>query len=387
LLTPDEAIEQAKRLENDEARRQLANNLRLEARELEFDERDERLRLADQIEAMCTTSDAPAIQQTPLAARPRTVEERYARYGADIMQDVCELHEELILPLVESLTTKKGKERLLSILATVYAEFSGEARSGKRDYRAAKIITELNEWAETPLEREALASHLEVLLDNLTPIKRGVDPDRISARSRAIGNRGHDDGAVPSDGGGVRPHIARRRTALDRKATFGQDTQLNHIRPAKRSRAAAWAGVRRIDPVTGKVLGAMEGKPPKVQMMSLREPKPRPDDAWQDKLRAAHGGARWKSAQRSDKDWEKIGSADDGSLPDEKLATVPVSEKNLYGATKDHPKPALTVKEIARQAEEARAAAEEKAANEGCANTDGPILRGRGFAKHRDDDI
>jgi hypothetical protein len=40
-----------------------------------------------------------------------------------------------------------------------------------------------------------------------------------------------------------------------------------------------------------------------------------------------------------------------------------VSEKALYRATKDHPKPALTVKEIARQAEEARAAAEEAAAN------------------------
>jgi hypothetical protein len=262
MMSPDEILEQAKLLEDDDARRQLANNLRLEARELEFDEREERLRLADQIESLCTTPDAPAIQQTPLAARPRTVEERYSRYGAEIMRDIRELYEELIQPLVISMEkSEKKKERLLNILAAVYAEFSGEAYPGKRDYRAAKIIAELNEWAETPLDREALASHFELLLDDLTPIKRGVGAARIHARDRSIGNRGHDDGAVPTDDGGARERITRSRgSALDKKLTFGKNQEIDHTKGGRAAAQGAEAGRAAATAAADRALGSQAAR-------------------------------------------------------------------------------------------------------------------------------
>ena len=59
MLTPEEILEQAKGLPNDEARRQLAHNVRMEAANLDFDERQERMGLADKIDALCTTPDAP----------------------------------------------------------------------------------------------------------------------------------------------------------------------------------------------------------------------------------------------------------------------------------------------------------------------------------------
>lgn len=69
----DEALELAKKLPNDDARQNLAGEIRKSVGrgEVEFDEREEYMRVADKIEAMCTTpDDAPAIARTARASPP-----------------------------------------------------------------------------------------------------------------------------------------------------------------------------------------------------------------------------------------------------------------------------------------------------------------------------
>ena len=100
-MEPDKILERAKLLPIDDARRKLASDLRksVELGEVEFDEREKCLRIADQIEALCTTPDAPVIQQTLEAPRPTTSEEMWACYGGELMSDIVDIHNECIAPL------------------------------------------------------------------------------------------------------------------------------------------------------------------------------------------------------------------------------------------------------------------------------------------------
>ena len=326
MKSPTEILDQARRLPNDEARRGLADKLRQLVPTLEFDERESYMIAADQIEAMCTTPEAPVIREETRPEPPREAMERYAYYGHEIMSDIKELHELWIAPLIDELP----RSRVLSILADLRAEFSDEGSgSGKKDKIATQVIAQINEWAETQDEREAFASHVEIIIDQLTPIKRGVDPDRIRAVTKSVGERGMRGSG---DGDGM-----NRGSALDRKKVrLGKDSQLDHTRAGKKQRAAALKTVRAVDPT------AEIPKPRELRKPDVAQPK---------------------YVKRSRADWGHIASADDSPLPAERLDKAPAAESELYRATQDHPRQALTVKEIERQEEEARAAAEEADGN------------------------
>src|SRR6516165_10877278 len=113
----EKILAHAKKLPDDDARRELANNLRLEARPKVFEgrggllrldyerdrllhldgERNRLLRLADQIEALCTTPDAPAHgEYAPLA---KTFDEMCEVHGYKMMTEIAELHKRAIAPL------------------------------------------------------------------------------------------------------------------------------------------------------------------------------------------------------------------------------------------------------------------------------------------------
>jgi len=69
LPTEAEILNAAAQLPDDELRRELANKLRYRAQhDMEFDERQKKMALANQIEALCTTPPEPVIQQKVRAA-------------------------------------------------------------------------------------------------------------------------------------------------------------------------------------------------------------------------------------------------------------------------------------------------------------------------------
>jgi len=66
MMSLAEILDAAEALPDDDARRELAARVRHAATQLLApEEREEKLRCADMIDALCTTSDAPRVQHTP----------------------------------------------------------------------------------------------------------------------------------------------------------------------------------------------------------------------------------------------------------------------------------------------------------------------------------
>jgi hypothetical protein len=71
LPTEAEILNAAEQLPDDESRRQLADTLRYRAQhdpDIEFDERQEKMALANQIEALCTTPKEPHVVASLVSA-------------------------------------------------------------------------------------------------------------------------------------------------------------------------------------------------------------------------------------------------------------------------------------------------------------------------------
>src|SRR5262249_42704499 len=140
----------------------------------------------------------------------------------------------------------KQRERALGVLTAAFEEFTGQ-RAKKLSALAKDLIAAIHEWiGDEPDDdvltydeeqykqdvddcRRAIADHLLIQINHLTPIPRGVDSKALEYALTIsdekpddghIGNRGHDDGTVPdySAQGSGREHITRRRrTAFDRR--------------------------------------------------------------------------------------------------------------------------------------------------------------------------
>jgi len=436
----DEIFARAKRLSSDEERRQLANDLRLEAahRELKFEERDERLRQAAGIEALCTTPDT-TVPLGDYVPRGRTSDEMWRVYGSELVFGIHEIHNQYIEPLFATSNQElpdKQRDRALEILTAAFEEFLGQApfveeQGAKKPSKLAKdFIFQIRDWigdwqplrmyesahwwcghlakishsdsdllhvslapsstfplldldiaVEIAETRSAVADHLLIVINDVTPIARGVNPEIVKddADNGHIGNRGHDGGSAPdySARGGDRVHI-RRRTAFDRKASFGKG--LDHTRASQKKRAEAWEKLTRptyedkgplpdislSKPVPEELrdlereklkrelewqeqlarwaspeyqgivgLGPANAKPKRPVKCVLmkyerdvaaaklqRALEEREREAFDDKIRAAKGHGRFNSARRSSADWKTMSHGDDDELPAEKAAVA-----------------------------------------------------------------
>jgi hypothetical protein len=385
LLTPDETLEKAKRLPDDKARRQLADDLRKRVGrgEVEFDEREKYLDIAKQIDALCTTPDvaAPEKEEAP--------QSRIARARAQLIN------------------TLEDGDDLGPIIDKLKAMIKLPDDRGRPSASEQNVLAMLEEVRDSGLP-EYFRDTINTIIRKVIPRRCATNPDHINGTDVAIGDRGRDDGDNPDrDGfGGDRVHVARRRTDFDKKPTFGDDEDLDHTKPGKRpdkkaadkkrridkkagrlckktgqlSRNDGWLTVRRYDPRTGE-FGYCEGKPPPIQptkhklLIRIEPPKAEPPaiigfgpaqkpkrkpkaGIAQDMIRALQGHETWNHTKRSDADWRAIARGD-GELPEEKPAAGPlVSEKQQCNATKDHAKLAVTPAEIKRREDEARAKAE-----------------------------
>jgi len=255
-------LEQAKRLPNDQERRERADDLRRIIPELELDERDECMRVADEIDAMCTTPDnKPAEgQYVPRAA---TLGEISKVYGSDMLLDIKELCNELITPLFETSNKElpdKQRDYALKVLNALFVEFSGHGEKKKVDRYTKELISKFHEWIGDEQDddiilndrddykedienaRSAIADYLLILINSATPVPRGVDPGNVvSTDNRSISGAQHDyhDPNRGSDGGErmqfCRSRWGGRRAALDRNPkSFGKASELDYV---KKSRA------------------------------------------------------------------------------------------------------------------------------------------------------
>src|SRR5262249_28335883 len=240
----------------------------------------------------------------------------------------------------------------------------------RRDKLAVELIKEIDQWDYNTREKFLLAELIEKrLIGKITPIPRGTVADNIKEETRAIGNRGYDDWTANVDDGGARPHITRRRTASDRKAIGGKPYDLDGARLSQKRRNAMW---NERDPVTG------ERKPaPNVRELTVEEHIARRQRLKRIAKRRRGMGVpeappvikvskppAEKYRDYRPEDWQAMAKGDD-ALPD-KHASQPspaVTEEQILRrasrAAERDIKPAWTTREIERQAEKAREAAEE----------------------------
>ena len=348
----DKILAHAKELDDD-ARRELSDRLRYKAKEghdIDPDEREEYSRLADQIDALITTPATPVSQPPIEDADPGEIEHDY----------FTEHLEDWINPV---LTSGMPEPRQRGIFNDVY-RWLCDYDLLRRDKVAVEVIKKLDEWDYNRREKLLLAELIEKrLIGKITPIPRGTVADNIEAETRAIGNRGHDDGAFDRDDGGARPHITHRRTASDRKQIGGKAYDLDGTRHSQKRRAELW-GER--DPVTGELKML-----PKVRELTAEErterrqrarriegmlPKPWPE------IELPPPPAE-KYRDRRPEDWKTMAKGDD-ALPDKYASRSPAvtEEQILRRAARAAERDAA--RDIKRQPEKEREAAEEAAMNE-----------------------
>src|SRR5262249_50076998 len=128
----EKILAHAKKLLDDDARRELADDVRIRAQQLdidEFEERDEKLRAADEIVKLCTTPDSDTPAQGQYVPRAVTSDEISKVYGYDMAFEIVELHKQSINPLFETLgeeLSDKQRDRGLEVLTAAFEEFSGQ---------------------------------------------------------------------------------------------------------------------------------------------------------------------------------------------------------------------------------------------------------------------
>jgi len=361
---PDKILARAKKLPSDDARRELRDRLRYKSKEghdIDPDEREEYSRLADRIDALITTPATPVSQPPIEDADPGEIGYDYlTEHLGDWINTV--------------LTSGMPEPRQRGIFNDVY-RWLCDYDLLRRDKVAVEVIKKLDEWDYNRREKLLLAELIEKrLIGKITPIPRGTVADNIEAETRAIGNRGHDDGAFDMDDGGARPHITRRRTASDRKRIGGKAYDLDGTRHSQKRRAELW-GERH--PVTGELKML-----PKVRELTAKERIERRQRARRIAKRLQQQGMLPKpwpaiklpppSAEKyrdyRPEDWKTMAKGDD-ALPDKYASRSPaVTEEQILRrasrAAERDTKLAWTTEEIKRQAEKAREAAEEAAMNE-----------------------
>ena len=354
MKSPTELLDRAKRLPNDEARRQLANDLRLEAREREFDERDAYFRLADQIDALCTTPDV-----APPDAAQETEQSRIARVRTRLINALEDGDD--LGPIIDKLKAMVGPPS------------TGRPSSSEQKVLAMLLGVKDSQPAHF---KEAI----DRVIRNVIPRRCASNPDNIKGVNIAIGNRGHDDGDKPDRDSvdGARPHIARRRTAFDKKPVFGDDADLDHMKAGNRPDQKTVETQARVAKKSGKFTKrpgqpsrndawkamGLPGKPPRVRLLPDGQRRPRISPQ---QIRQLH----MRLLQQENAPRKIVGASFAKSKRKSKAPHVPgtllrsystgMSEKELYRTTKDYPKLAVTPREIRQKEEKAAAAAEEAA--------------------------
>jgi hypothetical protein len=208
MMLPDQILNAAEALPDDDKRREVAAHLRHEAQhnpQLEPDERQVASKCADMIDAMCTTAAPPVAKTAPPSAaprvhhtpwRPRTTEEFLADYRLEL--DSAGIFN----ALGEGIATLPADEAK-RYLAQLQEEFQ---RTPGKSPRQEAILAELEQMIE--------------LLDTRPP-RRGVDPNSIP----------DNPAAAPA-----------------RSPTGFASEKLDHRKAGKKERAAAAKLVRLVDP-------------------------------------------------------------------------------------------------------------------------------------------
>jgi hypothetical protein len=366
-LDADEILKRAKKLPNDDARRELRDRLRHEADErhdIDPDVRKEYRRIADEIDAIITTQAEPVTQPTLEDLNPN-----------DVARDFDFEHtEDWIKPIFENKKITEAQRR--GIFNDIY-RWLCDFPLLKFDLHAKETIAKIHRWGYSAAEKLLLAEHLEKrLLNYIIPIPRGVVADNIKEENKPIGNRGNVDDAWGNgmDHGGARTHIPRRRTLNDKKKIGGKDYDLDGTKLSQKRRKAAWEGVRqikgerkRLTPSKVRELTAEERDARQEKLERLRErgllpPEEQPPIKIPDPPKDTH-------AKRTAKDWNEMARGD-GELSEKRvndprpLLTEESIMRRAASAAKSDTVPAITTHEIEKQARAAEEAAEEAEFNE-----------------------